>query len=234
VGNPQVGDVLAYELYFGDGTSSVDPNSTHAYSPTGTYTASLVVTGSNGCQDSLALPVLVPVTPQTNIIIDDGCGEIEFTAELNSGNLTIDAVLWEVDGLISSNQLSFSQNISIEGNFDGTLTLYGSNDCVYEYPFDFTVIPSITLDELVIPNVITANNDGINDEIQIDTLFAVCSEYKMDILNRWGIPVFSMSNNSDPFRGDDKKGKELLPGVYFYVIRTDQGEKHGNITVVRD
>ena len=233
-GNPQIGDVLAYELYFGDASSSTDPNSTHAYSPTGTYTASLVVMGSNGCQDSLALPVLVASTPQTNILIDDGCDEIEFNADLNSGGLAVDAVLWEVDGLISSNQLNFSQNISVEGDFDGTLTLYGSNNCVYEYPFNFTVIPSITLDELVIPNVITVNNDGINDEIQIDTLFAVCSEYKMDIVNRWGNLVFSMSNDSEPFRGDDKKGKELLPGVYFYVIRSDEGEKHGNITVIRE
>ncbi len=233
-GNPQVGDVLSYVLYFGDATSSTDPNSTHAYSPTGTYTASLVVTGSNGCQDSLALPVLVPSSPQTNFLIDDGCGETEFSADVNSGNLAIDGVLWEVEDLVSNNQLSFSQNISTAGHFVGTLTLFGSNDCVYEYPFNFTVIPSITLDQLVVPNVITANNDGVNDELLIDTLFTVCHEYKMDILNRWGNNVFSTSNNSSPFRGNDKNGKALLPGVYFYVIRTDEGEKHGNITVVRE
>jgi hypothetical protein len=86
---------------------------------------------------------------------------------------------------------------------------------------------------LIIPNVITANNDGINDEIQIDPLFGVCNEYTMDIVNRWGNSVFTLSNGSAAFKGDDAGGKALLPGVYFFVFKCEEGMKHGNITIVR-
>jgi hypothetical protein len=55
----------------------------------------------------------------------------------------------------------------------------------------------------------------------------------MEIVNRWGNSVFTLSNGSATFKGDDTDGKALLPGVYFYVFKCEDGTKQGNITIVR-
>jgi len=232
-GTPEPGDNLTYVLNFGDNNSGANPDTIHAYSSSGTYNVSLVATSSNGCQDSITQSVIVASIPQAVISIDDGCGEIGFAAVLNSGNFPLDSLWWQVDGLVSSNQQNFTQEISVPGDFTGNLTLYGNNNCTFDFPFDFTVIPSIGIDQLIVPNVLTANSDGINDEFQLNPLFAVCNEYEMKIVNRWGNEVFTLSNGSLPFRGKDSSGIELAAGVYFYILRTEEGEIHGNITIIR-
>jgi hypothetical protein len=55
----------------------------------------------------------------------------------------------------------------------------------------------------------------------------------MEIVNRWGNSVFTLTNGSAAFKGDDADGKALLPGVYFYVFKCEDGMKQGNITIVR-
>ena len=232
-GIPNVSDIQNYSMTFGDGTTGTDPNATHIYPAPGSYMASLVAETDFGCNDFMATPVLVGTIPETNIMIDDGCGLIQLNADIVLGNIALDSLLWSVPGQFSNNQQSAEFFLNTAGNYAGTLTLYTSNDCVFTEPFDLVVIPSIGFDDLLIPNVITANNDGINDEIQIDPLFGVCNEYTMEIVNRWGNSVFRLSNGSAAFKGDDTDGKALLPGVYFYVFKCEEGTKQGNITIVR-
>jgi hypothetical protein len=96
------------------------------------------------------------------------------------------------------------------------------------------VTPSITLDEVEMPNVITCNSDDVNDLYLIDTLFSVCHPYELLIMNRWGNVVFETSGNGDHFGGRDRGGDDLLPGVYFYLITSEGKSKHGSLTIVRD
>ena len=232
-GIPNASDLQNYSMTFGDGTTGTDPNVTHVYPAPGSYMASLVSETDFGCTDFMATPVLVGTIPETNITIDDGCGLIQLNADIVLGNVALDSLLWVVPGQFSNNQQNAEFFLNTAGNYAGTLTLYTSNDCIFTEAFDLIVIPSIGYDDLIIPNVITANNDGINDEIQIDPLFGVCNEYTMDIVNRWGNSVFTLSNGSAAFKGDDAGGKALLPGVYFYVFKCEEGMKQGNITIVR-
>jgi hypothetical protein len=96
------------------------------------------------------------------------------------------------------------------------------------------VTPSITLDEVEMPNVITCNSDDVNDLYLIDTLFSVCHPYELVIMNRWGNVVFETSGDGDHFSGRDRGGNDLLPGVYFYLITSEGKSKHGSLTIVRD
>jgi hypothetical protein len=34
-------------------------------------------------------------------------------------------------------------------------------------------------------------------------------------------------------KGKDKNGNELVSGVYFYTLSSNQGEKHGFITIIK-
>jgi gliding motility-associated-like protein len=85
--------------------------------------------------------------------------------------------------------------------------------------------------EPVIPNVITPNNDGINDLFEIDNL---PENTEVIILNRWGNVVFSSQDYQNNWDGKDTSGKELTDGVYFYKYSTQLGIMgHGFVHLFR-
>jgi gliding motility-associated-like protein len=91
--------------------------------------------------------------------------------------------------------------------------------------------------EFEFPNVITANNDGINDILDLHSYFQTCDKYKIYIFNRWGHLIYEQTETSSQFMGDTQKGKELEEGVYFYKMEyespLDSGTKNGFIHVVK-
>jgi gliding motility-associated-like protein len=95
------------------------------------------------------------------------------------------------------------------------------------------VTESITLEQLNIPNVITANSDGINDILQINPLFQNCSTFELLIHNRWGHLVFKSTSSDVFFSGNDLDGNVLQEGVYFYYLKTEIGDKQGAISIIK-
>jgi gliding motility-associated-like protein len=81
------------------------------------------------------------------------------------------------------------------------------------------------------PNVISANNDGINDLFEIDNL---PENTEVIILNRWGNVVFSSDNYQNNWDGKDNSGRALVDGVYTYTFSTVFGKSgHGFLHLVR-
>jgi len=79
-----------------------------------------------------------------------------------------------------------------------------------------TVTVSVVKDEIIIPNTITPNGDGINDTWDIAHL----SEYHnatVDIFNRYGQRVFHTMGYGKPWDGT-YNGKRLPVGTYYYII----------------
>lgn len=87
-----------------------------------------------------------------------------------------------------------------------------------------------------IPNVFTPNKDKINDEVD----FSVYAELnpKISILNRWGIEVINLKENSLIWDGKDRQGYDVFEGIYFYRLTYDYKEekkyKNGYIHLIRD
>ena len=67
--------------------------------------------------------------------------------------------------------------------------------------------------------MITADNDGVNDVVY----FAKNCNVPIDarIVNRWGNVVFETSDPSGGWDGNDKSGKPVAEGVYFYRVETE-------------
>jgi gliding motility-associated-like protein len=85
--------------------------------------------------------------------------------------------------------------------------------------------------ELIIPNVISPNDDGINDLLEIGNL---PENTELIILNRWGNIVFSSSNYQNNWDGKDNSGRALVDGVYTYKFTTKAGKTgHGFVHLVR-
>ena len=85
--------------------------------------------------------------------------------------------------------------------------------------------------ELIIPNVISPNDDGVNEFFEIENL---PENTEVVILNRWGNVVFSSTNYQNNWNGKDNSGSELVDGVYTYKIETSIGKNgHGCIHLIR-
>ncbi len=90
-----------------------------------------------------------------------------------------------------------------------------------------------------IPNAITANDDGINDEWIIGILEEQPGAYpnnQLMIINRWGERVFEASPYLNNWGGNDQHGLPLPAGTYYYTLIMDLGEGEiykGDLTILR-
>jgi len=70
------------------------------------------------------------------------------------------------------------------------------------------------LEECLIPQGISPNNDGLNDKFDL-SCFNVT---KLEIFNRNGTLVYSKENYTDEWFGQTNKGDNLPVGTYFYTM----------------
>ncbi|WP_128543453.1 T9SS type B sorting domain-containing protein [Larkinella soli] len=85
--------------------------------------------------------------------------------------------------------------------------------------------------DISITNIMTANGDGKNDTFSVPDLpVDNCSDQfrRVDIMNRWGKPVFSSTDRHFVWDGDN-----LPPGQYFYQIQYTRRSYKGTITMLR-
>ncbi|WP_290847885.1 gliding motility-associated C-terminal domain-containing protein [Flavobacterium sp.] len=72
-------------------------------------------------------------------------------------------------------------------------------------------------------NFISANGDGINDVFHIAGLRDIFLNYKLFVYNRWGVQIWSGTNNTEEWNGRVSKGLkwsdgEAPDGTYYYVL----------------
>lgn len=79
--------------------------------------------------------------------------------------------------------------------------------------------------EVMIPNIITANDDGLNDQLHV--IFEDCScsvaHLELFVYNRWGMCVYNeiatTINHAFAWQGECKQGNDLSDGIYYYLIK---------------
>ena len=225
----------------------------------GTYTVKLVTTTEEGCKDSLTKWNYIITSPQPTIdfastpescMMSETNGEIAFTAFLSDNVLDnpTNQITWNFgDGQTTQNELNTSHVYSTWGDYIVTLSLITDSGCG-----DSVSHVVVIEDDLIFPNVITPNGDGINDvwaigNLNTDINFEDPDGYRTNelrISNRYGKVVFHVKNydtyskdgqifvGTNPFTGQD-----LSDGVYYYTFfykgKAKTTQWHGSITIVR-
>jgi PKD repeat protein len=126
------GWVAGWRWEFGDGDTSALQNPIHAYDSSGTYTAKLIVTSSNGCQDSAFTTVTVLATPDVEFSALNACFNeqpIMFTNTSTAGSGTIVGTAWYFGDGNTSTALNPSHSYSAPGTYTAKLVHTTSTGC---------------------------------------------------------------------------------------------------------
>ncbi|MEL7252386.1 MAG: gliding motility-associated C-terminal domain-containing protein, partial [Bacteroidota bacterium] len=95
-------------------------------------------------------------------------------------------------------------------------------------------------DNPFVPNVVTPNGDGDNDDLVFDVItFSDPDEIpdnELIIFNRWGDIIFEAKPYNNDWNGLNQEGQPIPEATYYYVLRLNisRGEIiRGDITVIR-
>lgn len=206
-------------LNSGQGTNSTDVSWT-----TGNGTVSVVAVDASGCTS-------LPATCDPIVLQGP---DVQFTYTSNSDSYTFTdhtagaaSWIWNFGDGTGAASADPTHTLSPGTEYSVSLTVVDNNGCsgtetqLIEY-----------FKEIVIPNVITPNNDGTNDVFLIST--PPSTSYDITIVNRWGNVVY---HNTDPTKSWDGKLDDTMvtDGVYFYVLKlstnTQDYRFEGNVSV---
>jgi gliding motility-associated-like protein len=93
---------------------------------------------------------------------------------------------------------------------------------------------SMNIDNLIIPNVITANGDGMNDDWILHNGDINIPKVGIEIYNRWGEIIYTKEDYHGEWHGQNLNDKECSEGIYYYrvTLPPDQ-QRAGFVTVFR-
>jgi gliding motility-associated-like protein len=188
----------------------------------------LHVTDANGCTAN-GTPIVVgqDAGPIADFSISSTIvspGEIVTFIDASTGG-PIQSYSWVVDTTHVGTGTSATYSSEVEGSYTVTLTIVSQQGCIDSVTKTFQIFG-----ELHIPNIITVNGDGVNDEFYIRNLKP---NSQLLIVNRWGNPVLETEDYQNNWNGRDKVGTLLEEGVYFYRLITPDGKiAQGNVQLL--
>ena len=103
----------------------------------------------------------------------------------------------------------------VEGNYVLTITPTG-----FEVECLFSQVVEVLNSACLFPKGISPNSDGMNDSFDL-TGFNVA---KLSIFNRYGREVYSKTDYTNEWHGQESSGNELPTGTYYYTIERTSGE----------
>jgi gliding motility-associated-like protein len=117
-----------------------------------------------------------------------------------------------------------------------TVWLVASNGLCSDSISDIIIVNAPGEPILTVPNVLTPNGDGSNDEWYIFTQNV--SELEVIIINRWGNEVAKIDGVAGSWNGKTTNGDDVTDGTYFYkyqakALNGKEFSGHGFLTLIR-
>lgn len=187
----------------------------------GVYT--LTVTNNyNGCSTSNQVVVSQNDSAFVNILFNESSAENHSIFSFVSNSLSYQGnpgpVNWSVNNTSFTSDSTFEYNFENSGSHEIVIELTNQvNGCIV---YD-TVFLTVT-HQLEIPNLISPNADGFNDDFIIRALENY-DDNSLSIFNRWGEPVFNSTPYLNDWNGQTNVngltlGDNVVDGTYFYIL----------------
>lgn len=213
------------------GSPAPGVNTSANYTVTSNASTTLVVTVNGNCAnptkdtiiiknfaDDLALAILNTVTVCSN-------SQLNLNSLANGGkpNYNFTWFLEPAGSVISTSQNLNTTSPGSEGTYTVTVRVIDSCEYIRITSQVFTVLPPC---DVVIPNVMSVNNDGINDVFIIKNL-QYHPNTSVTIYDRWGRKVYENANYQNDWRADG-----LSDGTFFYVIDVPDDKKYNSFITI--
>lgn len=220
-----VGNETTLEANSGFASYQWSNGSNEATANLGVGTYSLTVTDSLGCQATSEITVISSsptsgISLNNDVIITDDQFGLQSTS--SAGLFPINSWNWSFGDGNTSNIENPTYSYSDVGNYLITLIVTDELGCTDTAFIEITVVGPI-----LIPNVVTPNDDNANDIFIIQNL-NITLPSKLIVLNRWGNIVFEIENYQN-----DWSPTALIDGVYFYQFDYINKQYHGFFHVFR-
>ncbi len=202
--------IINYLWNFGDGWEGIImDNPKHVYDTAGIFTVKLTALSTHGC--SSYFDDKLEVFPAAEIHLSFEGDTLIYKGQsftvIASG--TFDQILWS-DGS-TSNQLTITQS----GMYTAIASL---GNCESQAAFSVEVFE---MPELLVHNILTPNNDGINDLWIIENL-DLYESVEVAVYNAWGKEVYQSGDYQNNWDGSG-----LPTASYYYIL------KPGNSTIIK-
>jgi gliding motility-associated-like protein len=206
-------------------------NNGTTFNQTGNYTIPLQTI--NGCDSTISINLIVYTIPAAPILTANQpeCPGEEL--QLSAITALNSELFWQgpANFYSSNNPISLLASNSTIGSY---LAYSIANGCVSDTSFISTsILNPEDFEGRDFPNVLTPNNDFINENFNLKEIYQSCLAYELRIFNRWGFNVYLQTNDTIPFDGKTQDGMELTEGVYFYTLNYDGGQKTGFFHILR-
>jgi len=164
--------------------------------------------------------------PDTSVIVDGETKKVVVTT-----NAVNPSFKWYQDDVLLSGIQGNTYNVTRQGSYKVIITQNSGCAVVDEIPFE--VNSAVDSNVVAIPNLISPNNDGINDTWVIPQEYSVGSNANIVIRSATGEVVFTSNNYLNNWPESPIEFKNVNP-VYYYVITALDGQvKKGSITLVK-
>lgn len=233
--SPMKGDAV---WDFGDGEKGSGTNTSHTYTKSGRYIVKLTYTVYSENVANTTINKVLPIVEKVlGNALKEKCSEFTVTDTLYIKptpvlNLADSAFVCVIEGasITLDPKIQQAYNPAYLWNADNqtTPTIVASATGVYTvkatnvFANNTTCATSDKIEvkegcepRLFVPEIFTANNDGINDTFAI--LNAHITDFELRIFNRWGEIIFE-SNDPEKIWDGSYKGKIIAPMMYAFVV----------------
>lgn len=182
------------------------------------------ITDGDGCYLDTVVEVEQVINTISDFSLSSEYGFVNEYIQINNNSINAENYIWSVDDtnyVITDNKIKFLnpgeyQIQLVSFDFDSTCT-DTTKQQISIYPYLYCSVP----------NIITPNNDGINDFFTLD--FTLDVECSISLLNRNGNLIFYFEGNLEAGKHDIWDGKVnnqlVKEGTYFYTIELKNTNK---------
>ncbi|MBI1836163.1 MAG: gliding motility-associated C-terminal domain-containing protein [Flavobacteriia bacterium] len=199
---------------------------------------SIKITDINNCFNDTLFLIKNTINVNAFLSATPTLGNIPLSVSLQNESVNSTDYTWNINGILQNNPINSVTFDSI-GTYSIELIAFAVDSTCSD-----TAWVTITVNEhliMNIPNIITSNNDKINDCLGITTNQDV--EIKITLLNRWGNKIVEKNQKissgiyTEIWDGTSQ-GNKVSDGIYFYTIIwktiNDNGKTDGFITVINN
>ena len=194
----------------------------------------VVVTDGNGCIDSAETSISLNDVPIADFSYSSIPSCAGFEVQFSDSSLLTDSYKWEFGDGSTSNEMNPYHIFNFGTNVSTVLTAGNNSICFDEARVSFEWENISEFLDVFSPNIITPNNDGVNDcfKVTVPKEFIECTHY--EIYNRWGMKVYDTKGFKNNFCGFNAyNNKEVSSGTYFYTIEIGDYFLNGFVNVER-